>query len=266
MTVSPPRNRTTNRSRPAFSLVELLVVIGVVGLLLALLLPVVGAVRRAARSTKCLANLHQWGQAYQMYLGTNGGRSFSLGKIPSRMDDGDNPLMWWEVLRPHQGEISPGEIAETLLCPEATEPANVAPKDAFHAWGPERFWDTPTKIRGPYVGSYGFNSWLYHPAKEEDRMPEHLRLPTKQADKVPVIFDCARFDIPVLDTDPPALFGAALPAGTKPGAMRWVSLERHKDGVNVVFLDGHAEHVPVPRLWGLKWSEQFTPRHVTVQR
>ena len=35
-------------------------------------------------------------------------------------------------------------------------------------------------------------------------MPEHLRLPTKQGDKVPVVFDCARLDIPVLDTDPPA--------------------------------------------------------------
>src|SRR5689334_14873503 len=84
-----------------FTLVELLVVVGIIGLLLALLLPVAGAVRRAARSTKCLANLHQWGQAYQMYLGGNGGRSFSLGEFPSRMDKGDNPHMWWELLQPH---------------------------------------------------------------------------------------------------------------------------------------------------------------------
>jgi prepilin-type N-terminal cleavage/methylation domain-containing protein/prepilin-type processing-associated H-X9-DG protein len=252
--------RRTERGQ-GFSLVELLVVIGIIGLLLALLLPVMSAVRHAARSTKCLASLHQWGQAYQMYLGGNGGRSFSLGEFPGRMDEGNNPLMWWELLQPHQPEM-----AELLLCPEATEPANTTPKDAFHAWGPDRFWDTPSKIRGPYVGSYGFNSWLYQPAKEEDRMPEHLRLPTKQADKVPVIFDCARLDIPVLDTDPPALYGAKLPPGTKAGSMRWVSLERHKDGVNIVFLDGHAEHIPVPGLWELKWSEQFTTRHVTVQR
>ena len=261
MVGSPRGNGIANPFNPGFTLVELLVVIGIIGLLLALLLPVVGAVRRAARSTKCLANLHQWGQAYQMYLGANGGRSFALGDFPGRMDEGNNPLMWWELLRPHQPES-----AETLLCPEATEAANAAPKDAFHAWGPERLWDTPAKIRGPYVGSYGFNSWLYHPSRDADRMPEHLRLPTKQADKVPVIFDCARFDVPVLDTDPPALFGSTLPPGTKAGSMRWVSLKRHKDGVNVVFLDGHAGHVPVPGLWGLKWSEQFTPRHVTVQR
>jgi prepilin-type processing-associated H-X9-DG protein/prepilin-type N-terminal cleavage/methylation domain-containing protein len=244
-----------------FSLVELLVVIGVVGLLLALLLPVIGSVRRAANATKCLANLQQWAQAYQAYLSGNGGRSFVLGDVPTRMDDGNNPPMWWEVLMPNQSEVT-----QSLLCPAATEAANVTPRDAFHAWGPERFWDTPTQVRGPYVGSYGFNSWLYHPASEDKRSPEQLRLPTKQADKVPVVFDCARLDLPVLDTDVPVLFGATLPAGAKPGEMRWAALERHKDGINVAFLDGHAEHVAVPGLWKLKWSEVFTPREVTVKR
>ena len=247
--------------RTGFSLVELLVVIGIIGVLIALLLPVIAGVRKAARATKCLANLQQWSQAYQLYLSGNGGRSFILGEIPSRLDKGNNPLMWWEILRP-----SAGELSETLLCPEASEPANVDPKDAFHAWGPQRFWDTPTQIRGPYVGSYGFNSWLYHPAKEDDRMPEHLRLPTKEAARVPVIFDCARLDLPPLDTDPPALFGVTPAGGAKPGSMRWVAMERHKDGVNVMFLDGHAEHVSPPGLWKLKWSEQFTPRDVTIQR
>jgi prepilin-type N-terminal cleavage/methylation domain-containing protein/prepilin-type processing-associated H-X9-DG protein len=247
--------------KTGFSLVELLVVIGIIGVLIALLLPVIGAVRRAARATKCLANLQQWSQAYQLYLSGNGGRSFILGDIPSRLDKGNNPLMWWEILRPNVSELS-----ETLLCPEASDPANVDPKDAFHAWGPQRFWDTPTQIRGPYVGSYGFNSWLYQPNREEDRMPEHLRLPTKEAARVPVIFDCARLDLPPLDSALPILFGATPPSGAKPGEMRWVTMERHKDGVNVMFLDGHAEHVSAPGLWKLKWSEQFTPREVTIQR
>jgi prepilin-type N-terminal cleavage/methylation domain-containing protein/prepilin-type processing-associated H-X9-DG protein len=244
-----------------FSLVELLVVIGVIGLLLALLLPVIGSVRRAANATKCLANVHQWAQAYQMYLSANRGRSFVLGDMPTRMDLGNNPPMWWEILQPHQPDAVAG-----LLCPEASEAANVTPKDAFHAWGPERFWDTPTKIRGAYVGSYGFNSWLYQPTNEDNRMPEHLRLPTKQGDKVPVVFDCARLDIPVLDTDPPALYGVAPANGAKAGSMRWAALERHKDGINVAFLDGHADHVSAAGLWELKWSEQFTPRKVTIQR
>ncbi len=244
-----------------FSLLELLVVVGVIGLLLALLLPVLAGVRRAARATKCLATLQQWSTSFHAYLSANHGRSFVIGDMPSRLDKGNNALMWWEILAPYQPES-----AETLLCPEATEPANAVPTNAFEAWGPDRYWDTPAKIRGPYVGGYGFNTWLYHPASEDKRRPEHLRLPTKEAARVPVVFDCARFDIPPLDTDPPALYGAALPAGTQAGAMRWAALERHKDGINVAFLDGHAEQVSVPRLWRLKWSETFTPRDVDVVR
>lgn len=248
-------------TRRGFSLIEVLIVIGIIGILIALLLPVLNAARRSARATACLANLHQWGEAYHAYLSGNDGKSFVLGTFPSRLDKGNNPLMWWEILQPHQAGAEAG-----LLCPEASEAANVTPKDAFHAWGPERLWDTPTKIRGAYVGSYGFNSWLYQPSNEDNRMPEHLRLPTKQGDKVPVVFDCARLDVPVLDTDPPALYGVAPANGAKAGAMRWAALERHKDGINVAFLDGHADHVSAAGLWELKWSELFTPRKVTIQR
>lgn len=51
---------TAHRSR-AFTLVELLVAITVVGLLLALLFPAVQAAREAARSAQCGSNLHQFG-------------------------------------------------------------------------------------------------------------------------------------------------------------------------------------------------------------
>jgi prepilin-type N-terminal cleavage/methylation domain-containing protein/prepilin-type processing-associated H-X9-DG protein len=255
------RNRAVHASARGFSLVELLVVIGIIGLLLALLLPVVGAVRRASHATKCLANLQQWAQAYQMYLNSNRGRSFILADPPDEANSRHTPLMWFEVLRPYHPDLG-----DSLLCPEADDPANIDPRDAFHAWGPQAFFDAPNPVRGPYTSSYGFNSWLYHPATEADRMPQHLRLPTREADRIPLVFDCARLDIPPMDTDPPALFGVAPANGAKAGAMRWVAMERHKDGVNVAFLDGHADHVSAPMLWELKWSEQFTPRHVTVQR
>ncbi len=75
------------RKRHGFTLVELLVVIGVIAVLVAMLLPALNKARRQAQAISCMSNLRQWGLANQFWA-----RDYA-GQFPT-LDNEPTPWFW----------------------------------------------------------------------------------------------------------------------------------------------------------------------------
>lgn len=65
------RRRKRHPHAGGFTLVELLVVIGIIALLIAILLPTLGKAREAAKRANCLSNMRQVHQAFMFYAMSN---------------------------------------------------------------------------------------------------------------------------------------------------------------------------------------------------
>jgi prepilin-type N-terminal cleavage/methylation domain-containing protein/prepilin-type processing-associated H-X9-DG protein len=110
-----------SRKSRAFTLVELLVVIGIIALLISILLPALGKARKQAQAIKCLANEKQIGVAMLMY--SNDNRNVIL---PAIFYNGSNNDPWCMALvafkylpdpRIKGGTIGAASSGTVLVCP-----------------------------------------------------------------------------------------------------------------------------------------------------
>jgi general secretion pathway protein G len=81
------------RTRSAFTLVELLTVIAIIGILAAILIPVVGRVRESARQNQCLSQVRQLALAARMYAQDNKNML-----PPAMVDSAGGATTWYQSI------------------------------------------------------------------------------------------------------------------------------------------------------------------------
>jgi prepilin-type processing-associated H-X9-DG protein len=167
------QSRRTRRERSgAFTLVELLVVIGIIAVLIGVLLPALARARQSANQTKCMANLRSIGQAIYIYAQYNQG-SLPFGFVvdgsttPVNINGGvwaSAQTEWTELLLSvlnRQGTDQSQQIKATdsdqrsrglFICPEVARGSSSADFITHYSAHPRIMPDLQTKDFSKIVG------------------------------------------------------------------------------------------------------------------
>jgi len=144
------------RKARAFTLVELLVVIGIIALLISILLPSLANARRNANAVKCLSNIRQVGTALQMYCGDYRG-AFPVCRQDPENGAGGLQYYWIDMLAPYASRINSVVIGSN---------ANASDKSEFQKtvfFGCTEY-DPRTDVTDPnYINAYPGYGMTLHP-------------------------------------------------------------------------------------------------------
>ena len=261
------REVRSQQTRPAFTLVELLVVIGIIALLVGILMPALSKARKAANQTACLANLRSMNQALAIYFAQNKGHMLYYNWHPGSADQAWHGY-WIGVL----GDLKC--LPDKVICPEAKEPMPFKNGSGFgtakYAWAgnfqttatgvkydSQDFLNTTMNPGGYRVGSYGFNRNLTVDANKFGAYVSKVHNSTD----VPVFYDSCWVDNVSMENGsisskpsiPADLSGIAASSGNKQDQFRiWIA--RHGRGINMAFMDGSARYVGLEETYNLYWT------------
>ncbi|CAN5485998.1 DUF1559 domain-containing protein [soil metagenome] len=261
----------------AFTLVELLVVIGIIAIMIAILLPSLSKARQAAQSVTCMSNLRGWAQSITIYTTENRGRYWiDWGNYPPA---GTGQGTWMRVLSSYYRNVD-----RFRLCPSAADATKTYGSTTFTAWGPipqsAGFLFDPSDS-----GSYGVNCWINDLPKTGAFINGWRNRPDLQWRRVgaagkntqsPLIGDCEWYGgnpmdlasgqtMGVITPIENALFRAyyGMPQSWNYDMARY-AMNRHSRGINMAFEDGSVRHVDKAELWTLNWYKGFRPAKVSV--
>lgn len=160
------RSGSFRRTDFAFTLMELLVVIAIIGILAALLLPVLSRVKRKAAQTTCINNLKQMGLGMQMYI--NEYSDTFPGRASENSGFQESDWIWWRTNDPaHPVEKSP--IVKALA--NANPKLFRCPLDTDDS---ARLAYAAGRVSGPYLYSYSMTSYDPINTPDENGNPNYV--------------------------------------------------------------------------------------------